>query len=279
MNTAHRVILLACAALLSACNSGEKSVMSGDKPEIAATVNGKAISKHSIELIAKQTGAKPDDDAAQKSIIDQIALQMVVAEEAEKKGLDKKPNVQEQMQIIKQSVLANAYVQDYLDSHPVSDDTVKAEYEKLKTEMTGLEYKARHILVATEGEAKDIIAALKKDPGAFEKLAKEKSKDPGSRDHGGDLGWFDLTKMVPEFSDAVHGLQKGGITQTPVQTQFGYHVIMLDDTRAIKPPEFEAIKADLTKQVKQQELKKHIDELKAKAKIEIAGAPAATLKK
>lgn len=279
MNTAHRVILLACAALLSACNSGEKSVMSGDKPEIAATVNGKAISKHSIELIAKQTGAKPDDLDAQKAIIDQLALQMVVADEAVKKGLDKSPKVQEQVEMLKQSVLANAYVQDYLESHPVSDDTVKAEYEKLKTEMAGLEYKARHILVPTEGEAKEIIATLKKDQGAFEKLAREKSKDPGSRDHGGDLGWFDLTKMVPEFSDAVHGLQKGDITQTPVQTQFGYHVIMLDDTRPIQPPEFDAVKASLTKQIKQQEVKKHIDELKAKAKIEITAAPAATPKK
>ncbi len=279
MNTAQRVILLACTAMLAACNPGEKSVMSGDKAETAATVNGKAISKHSVELIAKQTGAKPDDADAQKSIIDQLALQMVVAEEAEKKGLDKKPNVQDQIEILKQSVLANAYVQDYLDSHPVTDDLLKAEYEKIKKEMAGSEYKARHILVASEGEAKDIIASLKKDPASFDKLAKEKSKDPGSRDNGGDLGWFDLTKMVPEFSDAVHGLQKGSFTQEPVQTQFGYHVIILDDTRPIEPPAFEAIKADLTKQVKQQELKKHIDDLKAKAKIEIAGAPAAAPKK
>lgn len=277
MKTSHRVILLACAALLAACNSGDKSVMSGGKPEIAATVNGKPISKNSVEVIARQTGAKPDDAEAQKAIIDQIALQMAVAEEAVKKGLDKQPKVQDQIEILKQSVLANAYVQDYLDSHPLSDDTVKAEYEKLKKEMAGLEYKARHILVASEGEAKDIIASLKKDPASFDKLAKEKSKDPGSRDHGGDLGWFDLTKMVPEFSDAVHGLQKGSFTQEPVQTQFGYHVIFLDDTRPIQPPELEVIKADLTQQVKQQELKKHIDEIKAKAKIEIK--PAMTPKK
>jgi peptidyl-prolyl cis-trans isomerase C len=274
MNTAHRFILLAFVALLSACNSGEKSVMSGGKTETAATVNGKAISKHSVELIAKQTGAKPDDAEAQKAIIDQLALQMVVAEEAGKKGLDKQPKVQEQVQILTQSVLANAYVQDYLDSHPVTDDTLKAEYEKIKKEMAGLEYKARHILVASEAEAKDIITALKKDPAAFDKLAKEKSRDPGSRDHGGDLGWFDLTKMVPEFSDAVHALQKGSFTQEPVQSQFGFHVIFLDDTRPIEPPAFEAIKADLTQQVKQQELKKHIDEIKAKAKIEIKAAAA-----
>ena len=274
MNTAHRFILLAFVALLSACNSGEKSVMSGGKTETAATVNGKAISKHSVELIAKQTCAKPDDAEAQKAIIDQLALQMVVAEEAGKKGLDKQPKVQEQVQILTQSVLANAYVQDYLDSHPVTDDTLKAEYEKIKKEMAGLEYKARHILVASEAEAKDIITALKKDPAAFDKLAKEKSRDPGSRDHGGDLGWFDLTKMVPEFSDAVHALQKGSFTQEPVQSQFGFHVIFLDDTRPIEPPAFEAIKADLTQQVKQQELKKHIDEIKAKAKIEIKAAAA-----
>ena len=176
--------------------------------------------------------------------------------------------------MIKQSILANAYVQDYIKSNPVTEDALKAEYERIKATITGTEYKARHILVEKEAEAKDIIARLKKDAGAFAKLAKEKSKDPGSGARGGDLGWFDVSRMVPEFGAAVSKLEKGAITQEPVKTQFGYHVIQLEDSKPVEPPPFEEVKPMLSEQLQQQNLKKQLDDLKAKAKIEIAGAPA-----
>ena len=202
---------------------------------------------------------------------------MVAAEAALQKGLDKTPEVQDQLDGVRQSVLANAYVQDFVKTNPVTDEALRAEYDRIKASVSGTEYKARHILVEKEAEARDIIARLKKDPGAFAKIAADKSKDPGSKTRGGDLGWFDAQRMVPEFGEALRKLEKGQITTEPVKTQFGYHVIALDDTRPIEPPPFDAVKPQLSQQVQQQALKKQLDDLKAKAKIEIvAAAPAAS---
>jgi len=183
--------------------------------------------------------------------------------------------VTEKLEVIKQSILANAYVQDYIKNNPVTEEAMKAEYERIKATITGTEYKARHILVEKESEAKDIIAKLKKDAGAFAKLAAEKSKDTGSKVRGGELGWFDVSRMVPEFGAAVTKLEKGAITQEPVKTQFGYHVIQLEDSKPVEAPPFDDVKGTLSQQLAQQNLKKQLDDLKAKAKIEIAGAPAA----
>jgi peptidyl-prolyl cis-trans isomerase C len=167
-------------------------------------------------------------------------------------------------------------VQDYVKNNPVSDEALKAEYERIKATVSGTEYKARHILVDKEADARDIIAKLKKDPALFEKLAKEKSKDTGSGARGGDLGWFDLNRMVPEFKAAVAALEKGKFTQEPVKTQFGYHVILLEDTKPIEAPPLEDVKPNLSQQLQQQNLKKQLDDLKAKAKIEVVGAAAAS---
>ena len=194
--------------------------------------------------------------------------------EAIKKGLDKSPEIMAQIDLIRQSVLANAYVQDLIKNSTASDDMLKAEYEKIKATITGTEYKARHILVEKEADAKDIIAKLKKDPGLFEKLAMEKSKDAGSKVRGGELGWFDLSRMVPEFGSAVSKLEKGAITQKPIKTQFGYHVIQLEDTRPIEAPPFEEVKPQLAQHLQQQNVQKQMEDLKAKAKIEIVDAPA-----
>ncbi len=150
---------------------------------------------------------------------------------------------------------------------------LQAEYERIKATMTGSEYKVRHILVEKEADAKDIIARLKKDPGAFAQLAKEKSKDQGSRTNGGELGWFDPRRMVPEFSAAVAKLEKGKFTLEPVKTQFGYHVILLEDSRPIEAPPLEEVKPQLAQQLQQQEVIKQMDTLKAQAKIELPVAP------
>jgi peptidyl-prolyl cis-trans isomerase C len=227
-------------------------------------------------MIAKQGAGsgRPDTPESRKAILDQLTMQMVIAEEAIKKGLDKTPEVVEQMDVLRQSVLANAYVQDFIKSNPVTDDMVKAEYERIKATVTGTEYKARHILVEKESEAKEIIGKLTKDPGAFAKLAMERSKDAGSRARGGDLGWFDLRRMVPEFGAAVSKLEKGKFTQDPVKTQFGYHVILLEDSKPMVAPPLEEVKAQLSQQLQQQNVKKQLDALKAKAKIEIAGVSA-----
>ncbi len=280
MSIKSRILLASAASLLtlSACNADEnaKAAAPAAKSAAAATVNGTAISKNRVDLLVNQRAGmgQPDNAETRKAIIDQLAMQLLVSQEALKKGLDKSPEVLDQIDLTKQSILANAFVQDYLKNNPVSDDMLKAEYDKIKSQMTGSEYKARHILVEKEADAKDIIAKLKKDIKAFEKLAKDKSKDPGSKAQGGDLGWFDARSMVPEFGEAVGKLGKGEFTKEPVKTQFGYHVIMLEDSRPMQAPPFEQVKSGLTQQVQQQNLKKLVDDLKAKAKIEIMDAPA-----
>lgn len=243
----------------------------------AVTVNGTAISQRTVDTLMRQNAGagRPDTPDARRFVVDQLALQLVVAEEAVKKGLDKKPEVAEQIDAMKQSVLANAYVQDFMKNNPVSDDMVKAEYERIKATISGNEYKARHILVEKESEAKDIIARLRKDPAAFARLAMEKSKDTGSKARGGDLGWFDARRMVPEFGAAASKLDKGKFTQEPVRTQFGYHVILLEDVKPVEAPPMEEVKAQLGQQLQEQNLKKQFDALKAKAKIEVSAAPAA----
>lgn len=276
-------ILLASAALLlalSACNPAKDAAApaaEASKSPTVATVNGTPITQHTVDMIVQQGAGsgRPDTPEARASIIDQLALQIVVAEEAVKKGLDKAPDVAGQIATLRQSVLARAYVQDYIKNNPVTDGMLKAEYDRIKASVNGTEYKARHILVEKEADAKDIIAKLNKDPAAFEKLAMEKSTDPGSKVKGGELGWFDLKGMVPEFGAAVSKLEKGKFTEVPVKTQFGYHVILLEDTRPIEAPPLEAVKAQLSQQVQQQNVEKQLDALKAAAKIDVVGAAAA----
>ncbi len=282
MTSIKFAVLLAGAAslfALSACNPAKDAAAPADtaaKSPAVATVNGTPISQRTIDMIVQQGAGsgRPDTPEARAGIIDQLALQMVVAQEAVKKGLDKTPEVTEQLDTLRQSVLAGAYVQDFIKTNPVTDDMLKAEYERIKATITGTEYKARHILVEKEAEAKEIIAKLNKDPAAFAKLAMEKSKDPGSKVKGGDLGWFDAKGMVPEFGAALAKLEKGKFTEEPVKTQFGYHVILLEDTRPVEVPPLEAVKPQLSQQLQQQNVKKQLDSLKAAAKIEMAGAAA-----
>lgn len=273
-----RILMVSAVSMLAlgACTPPDAAKSAGnDKAVVAATVNGTAINENRVEMMAKQRGGQGHADTPEmrKGIIEHLAMQFLIAQEARKKSLDKTPEVADQLDLAQQSILANAFIQDYMKNTPVNDDMLKAEYEKVKGQMSGNEYKARHILVEKEAEAKDIIAKLKSNPKAFEALAKDKSKDPGSKANGGDLGWFDPRGMVPEFGDAVAKLQKGKFTDAPVKSQFGYHVILLEDSRAKQLPPLEQIKAPLTQQVQQQNLKKLFDDIKAKAKIDIVQAP------
>ena len=278
MKSGMLVASVASLLALAGCNLdlSPKTAASAENGVTVATVNGTAISKSRIDMLLSQGAGqgRPDTPEARQAIIDQLAMQMVIAEEATKKGMDKLPEVTERLEMVRQSVLANTYVQDFMKTHPVTDEALKAEYDRIKATVTGKEYKARHILVEKEAEAKDIIAKLQKDVGAFGKLALEKSKDPGSKTRGGDLGWFDPSRMVPEFGTAVSKLEKGKFTLEPVKSQFGYHVILLDDSKPVEAPPFEQVKPNLTQQLQQQNLKKQLDDLKSKAKIEIVAAAA-----
>ncbi|MFZ6693446.1 peptidylprolyl isomerase [Undibacterium sp. SXout20W] len=286
MSIKSRVVLGSAIALfaLSACNDKDKAASAttgaaatDSKEVVAATVNGTPILKKQLDQIMQQQAGQgmPDNPETRKMVIDNLAMQIIVAQEAEKKGLEKVPEVKEQLEMAHLSIMANSYVKDYMKTATVTDEALKAEYDKFKATQGGNEYKARHILVPTEAEAKDIIAKITKDPKAFDGLAKSKSKDPGSKDKGGDLGWFNPHNMVPEFGNAVAKLEKGKFTTEPVKSQFGYHVILLEDTRPLAVPSLDEVKAGLTQQLQQQNLKKMLDDMKAKAKIDIVAAPAA----
>jgi peptidyl-prolyl cis-trans isomerase C len=174
--------------------------------------------------------------------------------------------VQAQIDFVRQQVIVNAYRADFLKTHPVTDAQVKAEYDRIKSSMGDKEYKARHILVDKEPDATEIIAKLKRGE-KFEDLAKA-SKDPGSKDRGGELDWNSPAGYVKPFSDAMVKLDKGKYTEAPVQTQFGWHVIRVDDVRPTKFPGLDEVKGQVTERLQQQALEKNLADLRAKAKIE-----------
>lgn len=234
----------------------------------AALVNDVSIPQARIDLRVKAATAQGQADSPElrKAIRDDMINLEVMAQEAVKTGLDKNADVVQQVELAKQSVLVGAFVQDYVKNHPISEDQLKQEYDKLKAKLGNKEYNTRHILVETEAEAKAIIAQLGKK-AKFEKLA-AKSKDTGSAAQGGSLGWAVPGNFVPEFANALLNLKKGEYTKEPVQSQFGWHVIKLDDTRELKAPPFEEVKPQLQQRLQQQSIKKAIDELRAKAKIE-----------
>lgn len=242
--------------------------------ENIATVNGKPIKQSLYDYIVKDANARGQniDENTRKMVVDKLIASELVHQEAQRLGLDKQPDYIAKQELTNRELLVNSYLQDYLKKNPISEADTKAAYEKYKLEVGNKEYSARHILVATEAEAKDIIAQLGKNAD-FAKLAKEKSLDPGSKEKGGDLGWFSIGSMVKPFSEALTKLQKGSYTQTPIQTQFGWHVIKLENTRDLQPPSYDKVKEGLQKQLQQRQLEKLLTDLRAKAKI-VENSPA-----
>lgn len=233
-----------------------------------ATVNGKPIPAAKVEQIVKQVvaqGKQTDSPQLREAIKKDLIAREVMIQEADKQGFGTRAEVKQALENARQSIVINAMLADYVRKNPVKDTDAKAEYDKYKAQMGDKEYHARHILVATEDEAKAIIAKLK--TGAkFEELAKQ-SKD-SSAANGGDLDWASPANYVPEFSKAMVALQKGAITDTPVKTQYGYHVIKLEDTRAAKIPPFEEVKQQVTESLQQRKLQAFREELMKKAKIQ-----------
>jgi peptidyl-prolyl cis-trans isomerase C len=239
--------------------------------DAVATVNGKQIKQSVYDYIAKDATARGQkvDAPVKEAIVNKLVDSEIVYQEAQKLGLDKQADYLAREELARRELLTSVYLQDYVKKNPISDADTKAAYEQYKKAYGDKEYSARHILVKTEAEAKDIIAQLGKG-GDFAKIAKEKSLDPGSKDKGGDLGWFSPATMVKPFSDAVGVLSKGGVTQSPVQTQFGWHVIKLVDSRVAQPLPYEKVKEGLQKNLQQRNLEKMMTELRSKAKIDIA---------
>lgn len=234
----------------------------------AGSVNGKPIPQNQIDFFVatQKAQGRPDSPDLKKAVREHVIGLQLLVQEAQKQGLDKKPEMQAQMDLARQGVLIQTFIANYIKTHPVSEDAIKKEYETKKAQLGDKEYKVRHILVESEGEASDIIAKLKKGE-KFDSLASQ-SKDPGSKDKGGDLGWATPSNYVKPFADAVLKLNKGQYTETPVKSDFGYHVIQLDDTRPLKVPGLEEAKPEIQNGLQQQMVAKLVADLRAKAKVE-----------
>lgn len=234
-----------------------------------AIVNGVPVSKERMDALAQQVArsGRPVTPEMQGQLRDEVIAREIFSQEAQRRGLDATADYKNQIELTKQSILIRELFADYQKNNPVTDAEVQAEYDKFAAANAGKEYKARHILVEKEADAKDIIAKVKKG-AKFEDLAKKMSKDPGSGAKGGDLDWANPGNYVKEFSEALVGLQKGKMTDTPVKSQFGFHVIRLDDVRDAQLPKFEEVKPQISQQLLQQKMAKYQEELRAKAKIE-----------
>lgn len=232
-------------------------------------VNGVTIPQARLDFLVNNstTRGQPDSPELRDRIKENLITREVLAQESAKKGFDKKPDVLMQIALQRQEVLIDALLQDYVKAHPITEDAMKKEYEQVKAKSSNKEYKAHHILVETEDEAKQIIAQLK-NGGNFEKIAADKSKDTGSKGHGGGLDWSLANRYVPPFAQALAKLKKGQTADAPVQTQFGWHVIRLDDVRPAKFPTFEQAKPQIQQEMQKQEVNKLITDLRAKAKVE-----------
>lgn len=233
-----------------------------------AVVNGKPVPSSRADMMVKQLAAQGQADSPQlRSMVkEELINREILAQEADKRGVTSSPEVKSQLEVARQSIAIRALVQDYIKKNPVTDAEVKAEYDKFKAQAGDKEYHARHILVEKEDDAKAIIAKLK--AGAkFEDLAKQ-SKDPGSAAHGGDLDWASPASFVKPFSDAMVALKKGEFTETPVKTQYGYHVIKLEDVRPAKLPSLEEVKPQITESLQQKKLQAFQKDLRSKAKIQ-----------
>lgn len=236
----------------------------------AVMVNGISIPQARIDFRVKEatsTQGQADTPELRKAIREDIINLEVLAQEATRLGLDKDSDVIQKIDLAKESVLAGAFVQGNIKNSPISDEQLKQEYDKLKVTLGGKEYNARHILVESEAEAKAIIAQLGKK-GKFDKLAAEKSKDSGSAEHGGSLGWTVPSSFVPPFAKALAGLKKGEYTKEPVESEFGWHIIKLDDLRDLKMPSFDELKPQILQRMQQQAIQDTIAALRAKAKID-----------
>ena len=257
--------LLLATAMASLLALGAPSAMAQN----VAIVNGKAVPKTRLDALSQQVAksGRPVTPEIEGQLREEVIAREVFMQEAQLRGLDATADFKTQMELARQTILIRSLFADYQKKNPISDADIKAEYDKFAAANSGKEYKASHILVETEDEAKAIIASIKKG-AKFEDIAKKQSKDPGSGAKGGDLDWANPSSYVPEFTEALLKLKKGQTTDTPVKSQFGYHVIRVDDIRSAQLPAFEEVKPQIAQQMQQQKLAAFQEELRKKAKVE-----------
>ncbi len=234
-----------------------------------ATVNGVAIPQQRAELLTRERTqqGQPDGPQMRAAVRDELVNREIISQEAVKSGLTRKSELQNELELVRQTVIVQAFLREYIRTHPITDAEMAKEYDRIKAELGDREYKARHILVGTEDEAKSVIADLKKG-AKFDDLAKKLSKDDGTKAKGGDLGWQAPGTFDKDFANAMVKLTKGRYTETPVKTRFGFHVIELEDSRAAQHPPLAEVKANLSQRLQRSRIESLIAELRAKAKVE-----------
>jgi peptidyl-prolyl cis-trans isomerase C len=239
------------------------------KADAVARVNGVPVPSSRLEFLVQQQKGRgaPDNDQTRSLIKDELINREVVVQEAQKAGIAKGADVQTQMDIARQEIIVGAYLRDWVKKHPVTDAEVQKEYERAKAQSGDKEYRARHILVESEDQAKDLIAQLKKG-AKFDELATKFSKDTGSAQRGGDLDWSVPAAYDKQFSEALVKLDKGKYTEQPVQTRFGYHIIQLDDVRQTRFPTLAEVRPRIQQQLTQHKVDELVKGLRAKAKVE-----------
>ncbi|MBK8064092.1 MAG: peptidylprolyl isomerase [Betaproteobacteria bacterium] len=234
-----------------------------------ATVNGVAIPRSRAEMLVRERASQGQRDSAELrgAVREELINREIILQEANRSGLAKRADLQAELELVRQTVIVQAYLREWVRNNPVTDAEVAKEYERIKAEMGDKEYKARHILVGTEDEAKGLIAELKKG-GKFEDLARRATKDEGTKERGGDLDWQTAGTFDKDFSNAMTRLAKGKYTETLVKTRFGFHIIQLDDSRNAQHPPLAEVKQNLQQRLQRTRVEKVIGDLRAKAKIE-----------
>jgi peptidyl-prolyl cis-trans isomerase C len=266
MNTTLSRAALRAAVIAAALAAGTLLPLAASAQNVAI-VNGKAVPKSRLDALVKQAGRAGQQVGPEmmQQARDQVVLREIFAQEAERRGIAASADYREAMEIARQSILIRELFEDYKKKNPVSDDEALAEYNKFKAQASGTEYRARHILVEKEEEAVALIKQIKAG-GKFDELAKKHSKDTGSGAKGGDLDYAKPDSYVPEFGKAMVALKKGEMTEAPVKSQFGWHIIQLEDTREAAFPAFEDVKGQLRQRLEQQKMQKYQEELRTKAK-------------
>jgi peptidyl-prolyl cis-trans isomerase C len=257
---------MAALALPAAAQAQAPAAPKAPQAAPKAAAEGKALypaSQFDLMLRERTAQGQPDSPELRAAIREELNTRELLAREAKKKGLDKQTDVKTQMDLSSQTVLVRAYVADWIKANPIPDADIRKEYDAIKSQLGDKEYKVAHILVEKEDEAKDVIAELQKGQ-KFADLAKARSKDPGSKDRGGDLDWNAPANFVKPFSDAMVKAEKGKFTPQPVQTQFGWHVILVEDVRDAKVPSFDEVKPQLAQRMQAQHLDKYFRDLRAK---------------
>jgi peptidyl-prolyl cis-trans isomerase C len=274
-NLRNLAVALVAGTFAVAAGAQDKAEKAASKKAAAASsatkvsVNGVAIPQSRIDAMTKELNAQgqPDTAERQQAIKDELVNREILAQAAAKRGLDRNPDIAAQMEMARQAVLVRALFEEEVKKNPITDAQLQQQYEQFKGTMGTNEYKVRHILVDKEDDAKAIIAELNKG-GDFAKLAKDKSKDPGSKDNGGDLDWGPSGRYVKPFGDAVTSLPKGQTTSAPVKTDFGFHVIRVDDVRPLTVPPFAELKEQFRQRAQQQQIQKLVMDLRQKARVE-----------